>query len=166
MVNVKPKANNSNLKTEKFYTSHLCNFRFSISKRQIPATMHVVAGGIKLNNFENEEEPRFLFWQMISHLTRAQFMVLHTTKKCARLLLWKGFKKLHISYCPHPQGILTQLLDILTTLQPLFQMMRACLRWRFVTVYSSRFNWYWNISGAFWVDRICPTYCLASGHAG
>jgi len=25
---------------------------------QIPATMHVVAGGIKLNNFENEEEPR------------------------------------------------------------------------------------------------------------
>merc|ERR550519_2764844 len=24
---------------------------------QIPATMHVVAGGIKLNNFENEEEP-------------------------------------------------------------------------------------------------------------
>merc|ERR1712227_456443 len=27
---------------------------------QIPATMHVVAGGIKLNNFENEEEPRNL----------------------------------------------------------------------------------------------------------
>merc|ERR1712035_202570 len=27
---------------------------------QIPATMHVVAGGIKLNNFENEEENRNL----------------------------------------------------------------------------------------------------------
>merc|ERR1711970_968610 len=25
---------------------------------QLPLTMHVVAGGIKLNNFENEEEPR------------------------------------------------------------------------------------------------------------
>merc|ERR1712123_361826 len=25
---------------------------------QVPASMHVVAGGIKLNNFENEEEPR------------------------------------------------------------------------------------------------------------
>ena len=28
-------------------------------KTQIQATMHVVAGGIKLNNFENEEETRF-----------------------------------------------------------------------------------------------------------
>ena len=65
MVNIEPKANNSNLKTEEFCISHLCNFsaifQSSISKRQIPATMHVVAGGIKLNNFENEEEPRFLF---------------------------------------------------------------------------------------------------------
>ena len=25
---------------------------------------------------------------------------------------------------------------------------------------------YRYISGAFWVDRICPAYCLASGHAG
>ena len=43
------------------------NFQSSISKCQIPATMHVVAGGIKLNNFENEEEPRFLSWQLIYH---------------------------------------------------------------------------------------------------
>ena len=67
MVNIEPKANNSNLKTEEFCISHLSNFsaifQSSISKRQIPATMHVVAGGIKLNNFENEEETRFLFWQ-------------------------------------------------------------------------------------------------------
>jgi hypothetical protein len=27
---------------------------------QTPGFMHVVAGGIKLNNFEGEEEPRFL----------------------------------------------------------------------------------------------------------
>ena len=71
MVNIEPKANNSNLKTEEFCISHLSNFsaifQSSISKRQIPATMHVVAGGIKLNNFENEEEPRFLSWQLIYH---------------------------------------------------------------------------------------------------
>jgi len=33
---------------------------------QVPATVHVVAGGIKLNNFENEEEPRNLD-HIISH---------------------------------------------------------------------------------------------------
>merc|ERR1712127_983729 len=33
---------------------------------QIPLSMHVVAGGIKLNNFENEEEPRNVD-QIIGH---------------------------------------------------------------------------------------------------
>jgi len=33
---------------------------------QVPASMHVVAGGIKLNNFENEEEPRNID-HIISH---------------------------------------------------------------------------------------------------
>merc|ERR1711874_967264 len=53
---------------------------------QIPATMHVVAGGIKLNNFENEEETRNLD-HIISHPNYACLL------KLKESLEWTDFVK-------------------------------------------------------------------------
>merc|ERR1712013_381709 len=44
---------------------------------QIPATMHVVAGGIKLNNFENEEEPR-----NVDQYRSSQLCLRHHHQRC------------------------------------------------------------------------------------
>merc|ERR1712242_297056 len=53
---------------------------------QIPATMHVAAGGIKLNNFENEEEPRNID-QIIGHPNDASLL------KLKESLEWTDFVK-------------------------------------------------------------------------
>merc|ERR1711970_1444454 len=61
---------------------------------QIPATMHVVAGGIKLNNFENEEEPRNID-QIIGHPNYASATITNDAclLKLKESLEWTDFVK-------------------------------------------------------------------------
>merc|ERR1712025_1229353 len=61
---------------------------------QIPATMHVVAGGIKLNNFENEEEPRNVD-QIIGHPNYASATITNDAclLKLKESLEWTDFVK-------------------------------------------------------------------------
>merc|ERR1711874_229718 len=61
---------------------------------QIPATMHVVAGGIKLNNFENEEETRNLD-HIISHPNYASATITNDAclLKLKESLEWTDFVK-------------------------------------------------------------------------
>merc|ERR1711970_984451 len=61
---------------------------------QIPATMHIVAGGIKLNNFENEEEPRNID-QIIGHPNYASATITNDAclLKLKESLEWTDFVK-------------------------------------------------------------------------
>ena len=184
MVNVEPKANNSNLKTEEYCISNLSNFSaiFNLQSQNVRSRplCTLLPEESSWTTLKMRRSQGFYFdkWFIIKRTHNSWFYTQH--RNAQDCFCEKGLKS-YISYCPHSQGILTQLLDILTTPRPLFQMMRACSRWRFVTVSSSCFNWYigilicwnfqgimiyWYISGTLWVDRICPAYCLASGHAG